>query len=138
MATLLHVVRVPVLIGLLLATKPAQERLFRAATRLELGAVWLPWAWIATLGVVFCVLALVGRGERQPRAVLAGEGIVAAVLALPSVLWGQWLGFGWLPNALGLATGSTFVSGLAVAWLVIVVLTGMRVLRVGWSAATDT
>lgn len=138
MALLLQLVRIPVLVALLLLTGPPQERMFRAVSRLEIDATWGPWAWMAVLGIVFCVLALAGRGERQSRLVLAAEGLAAAILALPPVAWVQWVGLHWFPRALGAATGHLFATGLAVAWLVIVAMSLTRVLRVSLGPTTET
>lgn len=144
MRTTLQIIRFLVLIGLLLAAKPVGSRWTEAFTTIEYPALRWTWLGLAALAVAFLAVAVVARGRGQPRWLLAGEGVVAvviaAVLVVPGLL-GTFVGPGsGLLEPMGrvnefaqdtVLTPGTVGYGrvLALAWVVIVVEAVVRHIR---------
>ena len=127
---ILQILRIPALVGLLLAAGTQLGALHRHLAVLETTLLWGPWLLMLGCGAAFAVVAVTGRQVRHPWAVLLVEMVVAGVLALvPPVLWVLWLRFVWFTRVLGGDTGNAFVQALALVWLVAVVLTAGRQLR---------
>lgn len=124
--TALQSVRILVLLLLLRATGWYADAVTTSVMRLDMDAVWEPWAGVSLVSMLFVVVLLIGRRRWHPWLVLAVEAVVAAVLAfVPPLQWVLWFGLsGWT---------NTMVSGvvqpLAVAWLGVVVLRGFLQLR---------
>jgi hypothetical protein len=127
----LQILRIPALVGLLLAAGTQLGALHRHLTVLETALLWGPWLLMLGCGAAFAVVAVAGRQARHPWAVLLIEVVVAGVLALvPPVLWVLWLRLGWFTRVMGGDTGNAFVQALALVWLVVAVLTvGRQLLR---------
>lgn len=147
----LQVARVPVLLALLLVARPAQDRLLRASNTIDMDATEWPWLVLVAIPLVFMALALAARRTHHPPWLLTGEGVIAALLGLMLPLWGVWIvsgRFAWPPDALGplaaafsnpMSVGGFafglgqaahwFVVLLALAWLVVVIDTAVRQVR---------
>jgi hypothetical protein len=129
--------RPPLLLVLLLAAGAQTGTLTRHTARLDTALVWGPWLLMLGLGAAFAVVALLGRGVRQPWPALLVEGTAAGVLALvPPVMWIAWFRVTWFSRIVGGDTGVAFVQALALVWLVAVVLAAGRQLR-GKTAASS-
>lgn len=146
LAPVLRIARPLVLVGLLLLSARVWNEWWTPAfSRLEPGTLQRAWTVLVAIAVAFLVVAMVARGGRQPRWLLAVEGAIAALIGAVVPVWGMLLGVGPdavpLPGAvqplatalsaspfasgmegtgMGLAT-NWFVLVLALAWLVIVV-----------------
>lgn len=130
--TALQLARILVLLFLLRATGGHVSAIQHGVTRLQTAALWVPWALVSLVSVLFVVVVLVGRRWWHPWAVLAVEAVVAAVLAfVPPWQWVLWFGIGGWSGAM--AGGP--VQPLAVAWLVVVVLRGFHQSRDANTAA---
>lgn len=137
-------VRVLVLLALLLPVRPMGFRLARAINAADWQAAVWPWLALVAIPVVFVAVASAGRGRRHPPWLLAGEGLLAAAVAVllvvPGGLGAYVFGGGQpsgtldslagLVEALGLTQGrSWFAPVLALAWVVVVVDAAGRQLR---------
>lgn len=124
--TALQLARILALLFLLRATGWYATTIRAEVARVQMDELWVPWAGVSLVCVLFVVVMLVGRRRWHPWVVLGVEAVVAAVLAfvLP-VQWVLWLGLGGWSNAM---VGG-FVQPLAVAWLGVVVMRGVHQLR---------
>lgn len=127
----LQLLRIPVLLGLLLSSRPLVMQGTRAAVRVETEGVWQVWWWLVLLAMAFVVVALLGRRRPHRAAVLTLEGLIAAVLGLvPPVQWLMWFGINWFTEATGAVTGLIApMQLLSIVWLGIVVMTGLAQAR---------
>lgn len=125
--------RILVLLALLLVAGPMTTRWTEAMRLIEYPALWWAWLALAAIALVFLLVAVLGRGRRTPAWLLAGEGLVAAVIAVTLLLPGFVGGVGPgqpvepvvrllnLALDLGLTEGRWFyLRALAIAWLVVV------------------
>lgn len=130
--TALQLGRILVLVFLLRATGWYVSAIQHGVTRMQMDALWGPWALVSLVSVLFVVVVLVGRRWWHPWAVLAVEAIVAAVLAfVPPWQWLLWFGIGGWGGAM---IGGP-VQPLAVAWLGVVALRGFHQSRDADTAA---
>lgn len=133
-AATLQAGRIVVLLALLLIAGPVTTRWTEAMTVNDYPALWWIWLALAAIALVFLIVAVLGRGRRTPAWLLAGEGLIAAVvtvtLLLPGFVGGP-VGPGQpvepvvrllnLALDLELAEGRWFyLRALAIAWLVVV------------------
>lgn len=131
----LQLARIPALVALLVVGTSLWARWAEALQVLDLAALRWSWVALAAAGLGFLTVALAGRAHRHPPWLLAGEGLVAAAVALlllvPGGLGAYVFGGGQpggmleslaqLVEALGLTQGrSWFAPVLALAWVVIV------------------
>lgn len=121
--TALQVARIIALLLLLRTTGWYAATTRPRLVAMQLDDLWVPWAGISLISVLFVTVMLVGRRRWHPWGVLGVEALVAAVLAfMMPVQWVLWLGVGGLSNTM---TGG-FVQPLAVAWLGVVVARGVH------------
>lgn len=138
--------RILALLGLLLLSGPAGARWIEAFTTIEYPA--LRWTWLALAGIAlaFLVIAVLGRGPRYSLWLVAGEavlaGVIAAVWLLPA-LAGPFLGREGLEVVARLSELATqagvelnvtettwfYTPVLAIAWFVVAAETLVRHLR---------
>lgn len=122
----LQVARVPLLLALLHVTGLYGFN----ATRLpeSVTALWVSWATLSLVSVLFVAVMLVGRRHWHSWTVLAIEAVVAATFAfVPAAQWALWIGL----NQWTLALLNGTLPSLAVAWLGVVVARGVYQLRDG-------
>jgi hypothetical protein len=123
----MQLLRIPVLIAILVASGPLQERYARQRFVFTAdGAVSSvpPWVALMAVGVVFILAANYGRERRHSTPVLLLEGFVAVLIALvPPLIWTQVAGTGPWTVAMGGNTGASFAQILALVWLLLVVRT---------------
>ena len=118
--------RIPVLVGLLLASGSLQSDYAVARLLLTLdGAVGALPQWLALVGVAvaFVLVAAFGRDRKHPTPVLILEVLVAFVIAVvPPLIWMQVAPGPW-NEAMGGNSGMSFAQVLAVVWAMIAVRT---------------
>ena len=123
----MQLLRIPVLIVILLASGPLQERYARQRFVFTAdGAVSSvpPWVALMAIGVVFILAASYGRERRHSTPVLLLEGFVAVLIALvPPLIWAEVAGTGPWTTAMGGNTGASYAQVLALVWLMLVVRT---------------
>jgi hypothetical protein len=119
--------RIPVLIAILVASGPLQERYARQRFVFTAdGAVSSipPWIALMVVGAVFILAAAYGRGRRHSTPLLLLEGFAAVIIALvPPLIWAQVAGAGPWTGAMGGTTGASYAQILALVWLMLVVRT---------------
>ncbi len=123
----MQLLRIPVLIAILLASGPLQERYARQRFVFTAdGAVGSvpPWLALMAVAVVFILAANYGRERRHATPVLLLEGFVAVLVALvPPLIWAEVAGTGAWTTAMGGTTGASYAQMLALVWLLLVVRT---------------
>jgi len=123
----MQLLRIPVLIALLVASGPLQERYARQRFVFTAdGAVGSipPWIALMALATVFILAAGYGRSRRHATPVLVLEALVAVVVALvPPLIWAQVAGAGAWTVAMGGTTGASYAQILALVWLLLAVRT---------------
>ena len=132
----LQALRIPALLAVLVLLGSALQTFQPAFVRVDLATV--RWAWVvtATSILVFVAVALLGRAAQHPPAVLVVEAAVAGLLGLtPPWMWITSFGVSGPPKVFGLTTGSVAVPVLALTWLAIVAVTGVRQWRAARQAA---
>lgn len=138
--TLTQAGRILALVVLLLVAGWVLTPWSQALTTVEFATLWWTWLALAAIALAFLVGAAAGRGSRHRPWLLAGEALVAAVIAVvlvgPGVI-GSFLGpvparevvarMLRLPAEVGVTTGMWFyLETLAIAWLVVVADTALR------------
>lgn len=119
-------IRLPALLALLWAATPPVVALDQALSRLQGWEVWVSWAQLSVMSMVFVVVMLVGRLERHPWVLLAIEaGVAATVAFVPPIYWVTWRGI----DSWSMAMTGGFAQPLAAAWLGVVVLRAFHQLR---------
>lgn len=122
-----QVLRIPALVAVLMLMGSALRTFQRSLLHGEAATAGWSWVVIAAAVLVFVAVALLGRATRHPPAVLVVEAGFAGLLGLvPPTVWLIWLGVSGLPRVFGIVHGSVVVPVLALAWLAIVVTTGVR------------
>jgi len=123
----MKLLRIPVLIAILVASGPLQERYARQRFVFTAdGAVGSipPWIALMAVGVVFILAASYGRGDSHSTPILLLEALPAVLIALvPPLIWAQVAGAGPWTVAMGGTTGASFAQILALVWLMLVVRT---------------
>jgi hypothetical protein len=121
----MNLLRIPVLIAILVASGPLQERYARQRFVFTAdGAVSSvpPWIALMAVAVVFILAAGYARSRRHAAPVLVLEIIVALVISIvPPLIWAQVAGAGPWTSAMGGTTGASYAQILALVWLLIVV-----------------
>lgn len=125
---MLQLARVLGLIALLALAAMQVRAKYSAMASFELTELRGWWVVATLINVTFIAVLLVGRRTRHAWAVLAVETVVAATLALVLPLqWAFWFGFSRWTDALG----DGLLQTLALAWLGVVVATGVHQVRDG-------
>jgi len=123
----MQLLRIPVLIAILLASGPLQERYTRQRFVFTLdGAIAAIPSWLAlvAVAVAFILAAGYGRDRRHSTPVLVLEGLLAVVITIvPPLIWARVAGVGAWTSAMGGSSGTSFAQILAVVWLMLVVRT---------------
>jgi hypothetical protein len=126
----MQLLRIPVLIAILVASGPLQERYARQRFVFTAdGAIGSipPWAALMAVAVVFLLVVDYGRGQRHAMPVLVLEGVIALLVTLvPPLIWAQVAGAGPWTTAMGGTTGASYAQILALVWLLQVFRTGRR------------
>jgi hypothetical protein len=119
-------IRIPVLVALLIASGPLQQRFAPTRYLLTLdGAISsLPrWLALVALAVVFILAASYRRDSRHATTILVLEGLLAFLIVIvPPLIWSQ-LGVPLWAAAMGTSSGEAFSQMLGLVWLMIVVRT---------------
>jgi len=123
----MKLLRIPVLIAILVASGPLQERYARQRFVFTAdGAIGSvpPWVALMAVAVVFLLVADYGRSSRHATPVLGLEAVVALLVAIvPPLIWAQVAGAGPWTTAMGGTTGASYAQILALVWLLLVVRT---------------
>jgi hypothetical protein len=123
----MKLLRIPVLIAILVASGPLQERYARQRFVFTAdGAVGSvpPWVALMAVAVVFLLVADYGRSQRHATPVLGLEAVIALLVAIvPPLIWAQVAGAGPWTTAMGGTTGASYAQILALVWLLLVVRT---------------
>jgi hypothetical protein len=123
----MQLLRIPVLIAILVASGPLQERYARQRFVFTAdGAVSSvpPWVALMAVAVVFILAAGYARDRRHGAVVLTPELIVGLLIAIvPPLIWAQVAGAGPWTVAMGGTTGASYAQILALVWMMIVVRT---------------
>lgn len=137
----LQLARVLVLLGLLLAAGPVMARWREAFQVADFASMW--WTWVLVVGVVlaFLTVAVGARWGRHPLWLLAGEGVIAALISVLAPGWvmlrsPQPAAAGtpldeWAQNLVDTFTAgpTPFTTVLTLAWLLIVAESAVRQTR---------
>jgi hypothetical protein len=123
----MYLLRIPVLIAILVASGPLQERSARQRFVLTAdGAISSvpPWIALMALAVVFILVASYRRDRRHSALVMAIELVAGLLIAIvPPLIWAQVAGAGPWTTAMGSTTGASYAQLLALVWMLIVVRT---------------
>jgi hypothetical protein len=123
----MQLLRIPVLIAILIASGPLQERYARQRFVFTAdGAVSSipPWLALMALAVVFILVAGYSRDRRHASPVLVIELVVGLLIAIvPPLIWAQVAGAGSWTVAMGGNTGASYAQMLALVWMLIVIRT---------------
>jgi len=123
----MQLLRIPVLIAILIASGPLQERYARQRFVFTAdGAVSSvpPWLALMALAVVFILGASYSRDRHHASPVLVVELIAGLLIAIvPPLIWAQVAGAGPWTTAMGGTTGASYAQMLALVWMLIVVRT---------------
>lgn len=145
----LRIVRIPALVGLLLLVNPVFDGFVTAVQRMDMEPLRWKWTALVVIAVVFLAVALVARQPRQPPWLLGVEVGIAGLIGLVVPAWSVWLTMRpdglELPSVVEplvevLSSGSPFSGGmglamnwfvliLTLAWLVVVVESALRQVR---------
>jgi hypothetical protein len=123
----MQLLRIPVLIAILVASGPLQERYARQRFVFTAdGAVSSvpPWIALMALAVVFILAASYRRDRRHGAPVLVIELLAGLLIAIvPPLIWAQVAGAGPWTSAMGGTTGASYAQMLALVWMLIVIRT---------------
>jgi hypothetical protein len=123
----MYLLRIPVLIAILVASGPLQERYARQRFVLTAdGAISSvpPWIALMALAVVFILVASYRRDRRHSALVMVIELVAGLLIAIvPPLIWAQVAGAGPWTTAMGGTTGASYAQMLALVWMLIVVRT---------------
>jgi hypothetical protein len=123
----MQLLRIPVLIAILIASGPLQERYARQRFVFTAdGAISSipPWVALMALAVVFILVAGYNRARRHSGLVLTLELVVGFLIAIvPPLIWTQVAGAGAWNSAMGGSSGASYAQMLALVWMLIVVRT---------------
>ena len=118
--------RIPVLLALLVASGPLQDRYAQARFGFTLDAAIasIPtWLGLVAVAVVFVLAAGARRGQRHATPVLVLELVVAGLIVIvPPLIWLQVAPGPW-NEAMGGNSGTAYAQLLAVVWAMLVVRT---------------
>lgn len=144
----LRVGRPLALVALLWLADPVRARWEEAFALVEAASMWWTWLLMSAVAVAVVAVAVVGRRRRHPRWLLAGEGVLAAVIGLvlaapvlPAPMPGRDIAV--VDEAMAalletFGTGTTpYVGVLALVWLVVVVATAVSQTARSHSARAD-
>lgn len=136
-AHVVHILRIPVLIVLLGSMRPSFEAMASAISRLDIGAMWQPWAMVTAVGLAFVAVCLFDRSRQHLRTVLLVEAVVAAFLALPKFQLIMWIpALQDVGGTVSLSTLNDFTWALAITWLATALMTLARQIRARTAADT--
>jgi hypothetical protein len=123
----MQLLRIPVLIAILVASGPLQERYARQRFVFTAdGAVSSvpPWVALMALAVVFILVASYRRDRRHGATVLVIELLAGLLIAIvPPLIWAQVAGAGAWTTAMGGTTGASYAQMLALVWMLIAIRT---------------
>lgn len=135
--SILQLVRIPVIVGLLVATSLPLGPFVQAFADLRMEDAWSSWLAMIILSLACATLFISGRRQRHPTTVLVIEALVAGTLAfVPPLQWIVWFGYTDIVAGTGaLAAPLGFMQPLSVAWFIVVATTALSQVRANLGSA---